>query len=190
MTRSPARFLLAATCALLVFGCATADKATTHVEAVAQAAVNPTLSVQDAAFLDGMARAGIEEVAFGQLARSEGTRASTRDYGFRMVNSHTTINQELTRLAAAKHINVPLAIDLAHHQRYVALEALHGRAFDRTYLDEQVTHHAMMLALLRAEAAHGTDPGVRAFARRTEPTIERHLKLAEHLGGHAAPAAY
>ncbi len=187
MTRSPAPLLLAATCLLPLLGCATADTAATHVQAVAQAATSPTLSVQDAAFLDRMARAGIEEVAFGQLARTEGARASTRDYGLRMVNAHTTINQELTRLAGAKHVDVPLTVDLTHHQRYLALQALHGRAFDRAYLDGQATHHAEMLALLRNEAAHGTYRDVRAFAARIEPQIERHLKLAEHLGGHVQP---
>ncbi len=128
-------------------------------------------------------------MTFGQLARTEGARASTRDYGLRMVHAHTTMNQELTRLAAAKHINPPLDMDLAHQQSYAALQALHGRAFDRAYLDGQATDHTAMLALLRDEAAHGTDPDVRAFAARIEPQIERHLKLAEHLGGRVAPPA-
>lgn len=185
MIRLPTLGLLLA---LPLLGCAAADKAATQVQAVAQATTNPTLSTKDAAFFDQAARAGIEEVTFGQLARTQAVRASTRDFGLRMVDAHTTINQELTRLATAKHIAPPLDMDLAHQQEYAALEKLHGKAFDRAYLNGQATDHQTVLALFRDETANGADPQVRAFAARIAPQIARHLHLAETLGGRPAPS--
>ncbi len=183
----PALALLAAGASLA--GCAaTADRAATQVQAVAQATASPTLSTRDAAFFDQAARAGIEEVTFGQLARTQATRAATRDFALRMVDAHTTINQELTRLAAAKQITPPLDMDLAHQQSYASLQALHGRAFDRAYLDGQATDHQAVLAVFQDEAAHGTDPQVRAFAARIAAQIGAHLRQAERLGGRPAPA--
>ncbi len=189
MTRHATLRLLAAAVTLPLLGCAaTADRAATRVQAVAQATTSPTLSTKDAAFIDRAARAGIEEVTFGQLARTEAVRASTRDFGLRMVNAHTAINQELTRLAKSKRIAPPLAMDLTHQQEYAALEKLHGGAFDRAYLNGQATDHQTLLALFEDEAARGADPQVRAFAARAAPQIRKHLRNAERLGGRAAPS--
>ena len=170
-----------------LLGCVAADKAATQVQAVAQSTTNSTLSTKDAAFFDQAARAGIEEVAFGQLARSRSASTALRDFATRMVDAHTTINQRLTRLAAAKHIDPPLEMDLAHQQSYAALDKLHGRDFDLAYVNGQATDHQAMLALFRDEAAHGTDRQVRVFASRLAPEILRHLRMAESLGGRPAP---
>ena len=173
-----------------LLGCTAADTAAVQVQvqAVAQATTSPTLSTADAAFFDQAARGGIEEVAFGQLARTQASRPAIQDFALRMVDAHTTLNQQLTRLATAKHIAPPLDMDLAHQQSYAALQPLQGRAFDRAYLDGQATDHAAMLALFRDEAAHGTDPQVRAFAAGAAPQIAQHLRRTEQLGGRAAPA--
>ncbi len=190
MTRHATPGLLAAAVTLpLLLGCAaTADHAATRVQAVAQATTSPTLSTRDAAFIDQAARAGIEEVAFGQLARTEAVRASTRDFALRMVNAHTLVNQELTRLAKSKRITPPLAMDLAHQQQYPALEKQRGRAFDRAYLNGQATDHQTVLALFEDEAANGADPQVRAFAARVAPRIREHLRNVERLGGRPTPS--
>jgi putative membrane protein len=184
------RFASIGLCAALpLLGCAAADKAATQVQAAAQASSSPTLSTADAAFFDQAARAGIEEVTFGQLARTQAARAAVRDFALRMVDTHTTINQDLTRLAARKQIAPPLDMDPAHQQQYTVLQALTPRSFDRAYLDGQASDHRAMLALFHAEAAHGADPQVRAFAARLAPQLAQDLHLAERLGGHPLPPA-
>lgn len=181
--------LLAAT-AIPLLGCAATDHAATQVKAAAQAQTTPTLSTGDAAFMDEAGRAGIEEVTFGQLARTQATRASTRDFALRMVDQHTKVNQELTRLAAQKQITPTNSMDTAHQGMYDQLQSLHGRAFDHAYLNDQVADHQATIQLFQNEAANGTDPDVKAFAARTLPQLQMHLQLAEKLGGKApAPAS-
>ncbi len=186
MMRPPMLGLLLA---LPLLGCVAADRAATHVQAAAQASTNPTLSTRDAAFFDQAARAGIEAVTFGQLARTQTASTAIRAFAVRVIADSTTINQKLTRLAATKRINPPLQMDLAHQQAYAALAKLHGRDFDLAYLNSQATDRKAMLALFEDEARNGADRQVRAFAQRTVPAIRTLLRDAERLGGRPAPAA-
>lgn len=187
MFRPTASGLVAAL--LLLGGCAAADKAAVQVQAVAQAQTSPTLSVADATFLDQATRTGIADVALGQLARTQGSRASTRDYALRLADSQTTLNQDLTRLGAAKHITPTESVDPTHDAAYQQLASLHGRAFDRAWLDQMAADQQSMLHLYRTVVASGADPDVRAFAARNIPMLEHRLVLIERLGGHPPPAA-
>ncbi len=182
------RLVLATLAAILpLAGCTPTEHAATQVRAAAQAASTPTLSQVDAAFLDRASSDGITEVTFGQLAREKASRQPVRDFAVRMVDEHTTMNQELTRLATAKGITPTTGLDTAHQNQYDALNRLSGRAFDRPYLNSQATDHAATLQLFQNEAAQGADADVKALAARGAPVILRHLKQIEALGGHPAP---
>lgn len=169
-------------------GCAPTQQAAIEVKSVVQAQTAPTLSTEDATFLNEAGRSGITEVTFGQLARAQASRAAVRDLGLRMVTERTTMNQRLTRLAAAKQIAPTTTVDVAHQATYDRIAALNGRAFDRAFLDNAVAERAATLAIFRDEAAHGTDPDVRAFAAKGVPVLQGHLDMARKLGGRAATA--
>ena len=113
------------------------------------------------------AQLGIATVTFSQLARTEASRASTRDLATRLAASHTTINQDLDKLAKGGRVAPDLTLDATHQLAYTRLEALRGRAFDRAYLDQLATDHAAMLTLFRDEAASGTEPNAKQLAVRT-----------------------
>jgi putative membrane protein len=174
--------------AIALAGCARSEQAATQVKAVAQAATAaPTVTSQDAAFMDTAGRLGIEAVTFGQLARTQAGQAAVRDYGLRMIDEQTRRNQALSRLAGHKDVDPTVSMDTAHQNAFDALQAVHGRAFDRAYLDGQVADREAALAAYRDEAAHGTDPSVRTFAAQGVTALEAQLRLAQHLGGHAPP---
>ena len=183
--RLSSKFMFAAAIAgLPLAGCATAEKASTQVQGAVQAQTTPTLSTTDATFFDNASRSGIEEVTFSQLARQHAVRSSTRTFAVKMVDAHTPVNQQLTQLAATKSITPPTTMDDTHQTAYAALAKLHGRAFDRAYLNAQATDHAATLQVFQNEAQNGTDPDVKAFAARIAPQIQGHLDMVEKLGGH------
>lgn len=188
MTTSFRATLISAVAALALSGCAATEKAATQVQGAAQAQTTPTLSTTDATFFDLAARSGIEAVTFGQLARDQAGRAAVKLFATRMVDEHTTVNQQLVQLARVKGINPPTSMDDPHDTQFAQLQALHGRAFDRAYLNGQVTDHQATLQLFQNEARSGTDPDVKAFAANTVPAIQMHLDMARRLGGRA-PAA-
>ena len=183
------RFAPALATLALLAGCSQSEHAATAVQSAAQAQATPTLSTTDATFINTAAQSGITEVTFGQLAREKAGRSSVRDFARRMVDEHTTVNQELTQLAASKQITPTTTVDATHQAEYDRIKGLHGRAFDRAYMNDQATDHAATVQAFQTEVANGTDPDVKAFAARVLPAVQMHLDTAEKLGGKPAPAA-
>jgi putative membrane protein len=188
--RSPSWLLRGAVLAVLpLAACSqatkTADMATADVKAVAQAQTNPTLSTSDALFIDQAGRAGLAEVAEGQVAAQQARRASVRALGARMVKDHGMANDDLAALAARKQIAAPAAPSDSQQADLATLKGLKGTAFDRQYLNAQVADHRTVLKLFQTEAQQGTDADVKAFAAQYAPVIAHHLDMFEKAGGHA-----
>ena len=123
MLRPGSKLMLAAAIAALpLAGCSTPPPPAP----VAQAPATPALSATDTQFFNQASQAGIEEVTFGQLARQHATRAATKAFAVKMVDAHTTVNQQLTQLAASKGVTPPATMDDAHQTAYDQLGKLGG----------------------------------------------------------------
>jgi putative membrane protein len=62
------------------------------------------------------------------------------------------------------------------------MQTLDGASFDRSYASSMgVSAHEETIALFRKEAQQGKDPDVKAFATKTLPTLEHHLKMSKDL---------
>lgn len=59
------------------------------------------------------------------------------------------------------------------------LSKLNGAAFDREYMSDMVKDHRADVAEFEKEANTARDPDVKAFAAKTLPTLQEHLRLAE-----------
>jgi putative membrane protein len=185
MMTNTTRLALTLGAALLgLAGCQRAETAATTVQSAAEAQVNPTLSTTDATFINMAATSGVDEVTFGQLAHTRASNPAVRRFAEQMVADHNVANQELVGLAQAKQMTPPTSMDRAHDQLYQQLQTMHGRAFDRAYMDGQVKDHQMAVETFRTEAQNGTDPQVRSFAQQNLPLMQRHLDMAQKLAGH------
>ncbi len=142
----------------------------------------PKLSSADTAFLDQAAAIDLGEIQEGRLAARRGARPTVRQFGQQMVTDHTKNNQTLMSLAQSKGVSVPTAPDQHAMAEMTELEHLHGHAFDRQYVGEQVTGHQQAIGLYQQEAQQGSDPEVKAFAQQTLPILQQHLSMAEALG--------
>jgi predicted outer membrane protein len=61
------------------------------------------------------------------------------------------------------------------------LSKLSGDAFDRAFTQEMLAGHRKAVASFRTESKSGTDPEVKAWASKTLPTLEGHLKQVQEL---------
>jgi putative membrane protein len=59
------------------------------------------------------------------------------------------------------------------------LEKLSGAQFDRAYMSEMVADHKKDVAEFRKQSTSGKDSDLKAFAAKTLPTLEDHLKMAQ-----------
>ena len=130
-------------------------------------------------FVEKAAAGGAAEVEGGKLAEQRGANEKVKQFGARMVQDHGKANDELKQLAAGKGLQLPGTTDPHHRQEMAKLQKLSGAEFDRAYMDHMVKDHKKDVVEFKSEADSGKDPDIKAFAARTLPTLQEHLKLAE-----------
>lgn len=140
-----------------------------------------TVHATDDEFVRFAVAGSLAEVELGQVAADHGASEQVKAFGRRMVQDHDKSGAGAKALATRKQIPIPTALDGEHAALKSKLLGLKGADFDRTYMDAMVDDHKKTVEAFRAEAAHGADPAVKAYASQTEPTIEAHLKLAEQI---------
>jgi len=136
-------------------------------------------AANDSTFVTNVARDGMAEVELGKLATEKASNAQVKQFGQRMVDDHGKANDELKTLAQNKNITIPTDLDAKHKATRDRLAKLSGEAFDHAYMQEMVTDHRKAVNAFRMESKSGKDADVKAFAAKTLPTLEEHLKQAQ-----------
>ena len=135
--------------------------------------------MSDEHFVMDAARGGMVEVELGKLATEKASSADVKKFGQRMVDDHGKANDELKTLAQNKQIMLPASADPKHKAKIDRLSKLAGDAFDRAYMTEMLKDHRKDVAAFKMESTSGKDPDIKAWASKTLPTLEEHLKLAQ-----------
>src|SRR3954464_10731463 len=148
-------------------------KSTAHKQGTAATAVN------DNTFVTKAAQGGLAEVELGKLAVEKGSSDQVKQFGQRMVDDHGKANDELKTLAQQKNITVPTDMGAKEKALRDRLVKLSGAAFDRAYMSAMLSDHKKDVGEFRTESTSSKDADVKAFAAKTLPTLEQHLKLAE-----------
>ena len=110
------------------------------------------------------------------------TRRSTRrsrNSRKRLVNDHSKANAELTKLASAKGVTPPAAVDSGHKRKMERMAKKSGKDFDREYMDDMVDDHQKDVREFRSMSKSAKDADLKAFAASTLPTLEQHLQMAK-----------
>jgi putative membrane protein len=96
-----------------------------------------------------------------------------------MIQEHSANLQELEKLAQKKGVALPKTPNKDQQARAKQLEGLSGAAFDQRYMREAgLADHKN--AVQRFKKGTGSnDPEVKAYAEKTLPHVEQHLKMAE-----------
>ena len=134
------------------------------------AAVQTAASPTDTAFLAKAVPAGREEVAAARTAIKLSKSAAVKKAAEMMSRDHRMANHELAALAAKKGWSLPPR-DAAAPTGYT----------DEAYVTAQVRAHQDAIALFTDEAANGSDADLKAFAQKTLPTLQHHLKALQAL---------
>jgi putative membrane protein len=167
-------------------------KKATFAAIVLSLAVAPAVAGQDTAskpprssgsadltFVLDAAKGGMAEVELGQLAADKASSDDVKKFGQRMVTDHSKANDELKTLAQSKSITLPSQVDAKDKATHDRLAKLSGAAFDRAYMAHMVTDHRKDVGEFRKESTAGKDSDVKAWAAKTLPTLEEHLKMAQ-----------
>jgi putative membrane protein len=127
------------------------------------------------------------DIDAGKLAQKQAGTKEVRDFGQQMVTDHTAVNKSATDLV--KKLNVkPEANDTSASLKkggdanVAKLNKLRGNAFDKAYVDNEVTYHqAVIDAVDKTLLPNAKNPDLKALIEKVRPALVQHLDHAKHL---------
>jgi putative membrane protein len=150
----------------------------------ASAAAGPTWT--DANIVALLDEANKADSAAGAFALKKASNADVKDFAKMMMGDHHALRVE--GLALAKKLQVtpePPADDPVKRAGEAETSALKaagsGAAFDRAYIDQEVTIHQAVLDLAAKAHDQAQNSELKALIEKAKPTIQKHLDRAEEL---------
>jgi putative membrane protein len=140
----------------------------------------------DAQFMQTAAMDSMAEVVHGKQAATNAQSDEVKKFAQRMVDDHSKANDELKGLASQKQVTLPTELDQKHQAMQQKLEKTKGADFDRAYMQHMVQAHKQAVTLFQREAKTGKDAETRAWAEKTLPVLQEHLKMATEISGKVA----
>jgi len=138
-----------------------------------------SLDPADKEFVMKAAQGGMAEVMLGQMASSKATSPDVKNFANRMVSDHGKANDELKQLAQNKGMALPADTDQEHKDAADKLSKASGKDFDKQYMSAMVDDHGKVAKMFENESKDAKDPDLKAWAAKTLPTIQDHLKMAK-----------
>lgn len=101
---------------------------------------------------------------------------------------HPVLSRTLGALAPPERLSSPDVLAMRH------LESVSPVDFDQACAVQQIGDHLATLTAFQTEAENGTNPRLKALARKWLATIQAHLELAvdltQHIGGSSPFKSY
>ena len=136
----------------------------------------------DRNFLADAARAGLAEIAAGQLALQRSRAPGIREYAEVLVKDHQAANARLQQIAASKGLALPTQPSHGQQRDLQHLQRLAGKDFDDRFLRQMVDDHQRAIDLFGHEIkGRHQDADLKDFAQQTLIGLEHHLAVAESL---------
>src|SRR5947209_1659167 len=132
----------------------------------------------DQEFLAKALEGSVLEVQLGEKARDKTSNDHVKKFAQRMIDDHTKARQKLTDIAKDMKVGVVAGISKEHRAMLLRLTKADGADFDRQYMNHMVEDHEKDVAEFENYAKNGKNDQLRAFARKTLPTLREHLKMA------------
>jgi len=139
------------------------------------------LSRGDYKFLKDAAQGGQTEVELGELAKQKGTSQSVKNFGETMVTDHSKANDELKAIAAKKGATLPATLSHGERSDIEHLQKATGADFDKDFASRMVKDHKKDVKDFEDAAKDLKDPDLKAFAAKTLPTLQEHLRMAQEM---------
>jgi putative membrane protein len=136
---------------------------------------------QDQQFLRTMAIADMTDAHLGEMAEGKAAKAAVKDFGHAIAKDNTQEYEQLTVLANKAGETIPKGIDERKSSVIRPLTARKGGEFDRDFLRTEVADERRVISALQTEAAHGTNPDIKAWAGKVVSARQQELQQAQSL---------
>ena len=145
------------------------------------AAEKDTLNASDVRFIKRAAADDMAEVKLAELAVKKAAAPNVKAYAEMIVTDHTQVKEEMSKLAAAKGVQISNVIDPKQAATFQKLEQASGAEFDKLFLAEMVKDHKMCVSNFEEASTGARDVDIQAFAGENLPMLRTHLQKAREL---------
>lgn len=135
----------------------------------------------DQSFVHDALEANDAQVAMSQLAAQKGSADDVKQFGQKMVQIHTELNQQLTPAAKQLGVQEPKGPSKKAKKEIAKLEALSGPDFDTAYIQAMAKQQEHDLKQFKDEASSGQSPNIQQAAKQDEPVLTEHYQVLEKL---------
>jgi putative membrane protein len=164
---------------LFSLGLTTATTFAQSTTAPTEAATNP--SSADQKFAKTAMEGGLAEVQLGQLAQQKASADDVKQFGQKMVDDHTRLNDQMKELAPALGVTPPTQLSAKHQALQTKLQGMSGDQFDKAYLKAMVSDHKKDSAEFKKEASTTQNAQLKTVAQQGSTVIDGHLQMVEQL---------
>jgi len=162
-------------------------KITTLLLSVAALAAAPAFAQapNDAQIAHIVVTANQVDIDAGKLAESKGSSAEVKAFGKQMVTDHSGVNKQavalVTRLKVKPEDNpTSQSLKSAGADNIASLKKLSGAAFDKAYVDHEVTYHQQVLdAIDKTLIPSAQNAELKALLVAVRPAFVGHLEHAK-----------
>ena len=146
-----------------------------HTRAAAQSDGN---AMSDHEFARYVGRMNLVEMREAHVALEHSKNETVQRYAKMMLDDHAAAAADLAKVAGIGTASSPAALSTQQTAEAAALDSISAPAFDRKYMEMQVTEHYKELAIVQSEVERGSDP-VKGFAVEYLASVQRHLRMAQ-----------
>ena len=184
--RSAHRIVGASAAALMLAACAkteTPPADTSTAAAPPPAAAAP--AINDAQIAHIAVTANALDSAAGELAKQKGTAKTVKDFAQTMITDHSGVNKQAVALATKLNVtpednDVSRQLKSGADATAASLNGLSGAAFDKAYIDNEVTYHQAVLDALDKTLIPGAQNAeLKGLLTKVRPAIAAHLDRAK-----------
>jgi putative membrane protein len=143
--------------------------------------------VNDAQIASIVVTANQVDIDAGKLAKSRSTSDGVKTFAELMITDHTGVNKSATDLVARLKVKpqdnaTSQSLKSGGDKNLAYLKTLEGTAFDKAYIDHEVTYHRQVIDALDKTLIPGaTNEELKALLIKVRPAFVAHLEHAKHL---------
>ncbi|MFL9941251.1 DUF4142 domain-containing protein [Paraburkholderia graminis] len=127
------------------------------------------------------------DIDAGKLAESRSKSGDVKAFAKQMVTDHSAVNQSASDLVHKLNVTpeanaTSQSLKQGGDANLAALKKLNGAAFDRAYIDHEVTYHENVLdALDKTLIPSAKNDELKALLVKVRPAFVAHLEHAKHV---------
>lgn len=127
------------------------------------------------------------DIDAGKLAKSKSHNKEVKAFAKQMVTDHTNVNKEASALVKKLKVtpedsDTSKALKDGGAKNMANLKGLKGAAFDKAYIDNEVSYHQTVLdAINKTLIPNAKNAELKDLLEKVGPVIDAHLQHAKHI---------